>query len=73
MLIVTSMEDKVVQVGVREVEAREKFKALMEMFTMYPTEIRVYNKTKTCRVEIHVKDNIFNVTVTNPEDEIFKL
>jgi hypothetical protein len=73
MLIVSTGEDKSMKVGVNETVARERFKQLMDMFTLYPTEICIYNKTKTCKVEVQVIDNRFKVTVTNPEDEVFKL
>jgi hypothetical protein len=73
MLLIQNGESKGIQVGVTESEARQRFKSLMDLFTMYPTQINIFNKTKTCNVQVHVINNAFNITVTNPEDEVFKL
>ena len=73
MLVIQNGEDKSIQVGVLHSEAKKQFEQLINLFTMYPTEIHIYNKTKTCKVYAHVKDNRFNIMIENPEDETFKL
>lgn len=73
MLVIQSGENKGIQVGVPHAEAQQRFKALMDLFALYPAEIHIYNKTKGCRVEYRVVDNKALITITNPDDETFKL
>lgn len=73
MLIIQNGENKSVQVGVQHAEAQTRFKSLMDLFALYPAEIHIYNRTKTARVEYRVENNRAMITITDPQDEIFKL
>ncbi len=73
MLVIQQGEIKSFQIGLSQDDITAKLDAVRNSLMLNPSQIVVKNQTKGCIVTFQVVGGIFNIVVTNPDDEVFKL
>ncbi len=73
MLVIPHGEIKSFKVGFSKQEIDIQLTKLRDVVMLSPESIQIHNKTKTCVVTFQVLSGVFNIVITNPGDDVFKL